>query len=144
VGYRCRQCVNQQQDVFFTATQTDYLITAGVSFGLGIPAAFLTRFGLFLVIILSLVAGGLIAEAVFRATGKRRGRYTWMVAAGGIVLSALVVGLPDVLGTLVAFTAVRGNPGGASASFALLNILPVLLYIVMCAGAAAARLRYGK
>jgi len=34
VGYRCRQCVNQQQAVFFTATQTDYLIAAAVSFGL--------------------------------------------------------------------------------------------------------------
>src|SRR5579859_6333193 len=51
VGYRCKQCVHQQQDVYFSATQLDYVIAGAVSFGLGIPAAFLARLGFLLVII---------------------------------------------------------------------------------------------
>src|SRR5438045_4159536 len=92
VGYRCKQCVHQQQDVYFTATQVDYIVAAAVSFVLSLPISYIVpKLFLFGVIILSLPAGGLIAEAVHRATGKRRGRYTWMIVAAGIVAGAIAV-----------------------------------------------------
>src|SRR5260221_4811148 len=72
VGYRCKECVNQQQDIFYNATQADYLIASAVAFGLGLPLGFFLTQVLFLGIILSLPAGGLIAEVVRRATGRRR------------------------------------------------------------------------
>src|SRR5262249_15598115 len=64
VGYRCRECVYQQQDAFFTATQTDTLIALAVSFAMGIPIGYILSQVLFLGIILSIPAGGLIGEVV--------------------------------------------------------------------------------
>jgi hypothetical protein len=135
VGYRCKQCVHQQQDVYFTATPVDYVVAGAVSFVLGLPAAFiLTRpqMGLFLAIILSLPAGSLIAEVVYRATGRRRGRYTWMIVAAGIVAGAIATNFP-----LIQQTVRRGviNPLGLG--------IP-LVFVVLCAAGAVARLRYGK
>ncbi len=151
VGYRCKQCVHQQQDVFYSASSRDYLIAAAVSFALSVPIAFLltrTAMGLFLIILLGLPAGGLISEAVHRAVGRRRGRYLWAVAAGGIVAGALVAAFPVVQATLLLITAL-GQPGsrvssGALGGFFLGGLLPLILYVVLCAGIAIARLRYGK
>src|ERR1041384_6219500 len=69
VGYRCKECVHQQQDVYFTATQGDYLIGAAVAFGLSFPIGYvMMRIGfLLLVIILAFPAGGLIGDITARA-----------------------------------------------------------------------------
>ncbi len=137
VGYRCKQCVHQQQDVYFTATQQDYLIAAAVSFGLGLPAGFIIpRIFLLAVIFLALMAGGFIAEAVHRLTGKRRGRYTWAVVAGGIIAGA-VIATVATYGSYLLDAAYLG-PG------LLLALLPTVVYVVLSVGAAVARLRYGK
>src|SRR5438105_15184746 len=67
VGYRCKECVHQQQDVYFTASQRDYLIAAAVSFGLALPIGYLLpKLFLLGVLILSLPAGGFIGEVVSR------------------------------------------------------------------------------
>ena len=133
VGYRCKQCVHQQQDVYFSARPTDYLITAAVGLVLGGAIGFILSKSFFLALILGLPAGGLISEVAFRATGKRRGRYTSYAIAGGIVLGTLIANYP-LLGLLLA------APGG----FSLLALAGPGLYIVLCAGAAAARFRLGK
>lgn len=134
VGYRCKECVHQQQDSFFTATQGDYLIAGAVAFGLGLPAAFiLSRVlsFLLLIILLSFPAGGLIGDIVSRANGRRRGRYTWAVVAGAIILSTIVVNFPTLL-------LIAGHPAAAVA------LLEPLLYAGLCVAGAVARLRYGK
>jgi hypothetical protein len=133
VGYRCKECVHQQQDAFFTATQGDYLIAAAVAFGVSLPISFvITRIDfLLLIIIISFPAGSLIADIANRATGKRRGRYTWMIVAGAIVVSTIVVNFSSLIFTL-------SHPAAASLLFT-----PVL-YAALCAAGAVARLRYGK
>ncbi len=137
VGYRCRQCVHQQQDIYFTATQQDYLIAAAISFGLGLPAGFIIpRIFLLAAIFLALMAGGFIAEAVHRVLKGRRGRYTWAVVAGGIIAGA-VVAVIVTYGTLLLDLA---NVGPAL----FLAFLPTGVYVVLSVGAAVARLRYGK
>src|SRR5437870_5188483 len=68
VGYRCKQCVHEQQDVYFSATQRDYMISAAVSLALAIPTAYVaSRVGFFIVILLGLPVGGFIGEIVHRA-----------------------------------------------------------------------------
>src|SRR5689334_24538673 len=64
VGYRCRECVRGQQQVFETAVWYDYLVApvAAAILG-GIAGAFVTALGWF-VIFIAPVAGGLIAEIV--------------------------------------------------------------------------------
>ena len=144
VGYRCRECVHQQQDVYFTATQRDTLIAAAVSFGLSIPISFIIpKIFLLGVILFSLPAGSLIGEAVFRATGKRRGRYTWAVAVGGIVAGALVASIPLIQFALAVID--RANELDMSPATVLGGrLITPLIFVVLCVGGAIARLRYGK
>ncbi|HLV35208.1 MAG TPA: B-box zinc finger protein [Spirillospora sp.] len=118
VGYRCRECARAHEDKFFTATTTDYVIVFAVAAGiaaLGFIGVSLVRFLLF-VFILAIPIGGAIGELALRLTGRRRGRYSGHVAAGGAVVGALAPGLilagqlvlsPTVLiyAGLVAFTA---------------------------------------
>ncbi len=87
VGYRCPQCVRQQQSKFETARWHDYLLAAGISLVLsGLAGALLARLGWF-VIFLAPTAGGVIAEIIRRAVGRRRGRHLVYAAIGGMLLS---------------------------------------------------------
>ncbi len=146
VGYRCKECVHQQQDVYFTASQGDYLIASAVSFGLALPIGYiLPKLFLIGVIILSLPAGGLIAEVVSRTIGRRRGRYIWIAATVAVVLAAIVVNLP----LLRAYAVGASDPRAAGHTDAviltiLIGLLPSALYVVLCVVALIARLRYGK
>jgi hypothetical protein len=93
VGYRCRECSRQQQDKFFTATSNDDIVIFGVCAVLtAIAAAILGRvgFGIWISLILGLPIGGLIGEAALRATGRRRGRQSHVVAAAGAVIGGIV------------------------------------------------------
>ncbi|WP_119065242.1 B-box zinc finger protein [Aggregatilinea lenta] len=115
VGYRCKQCVRQQQDTFFNAQAYDYLIAAVVSLAISFAAAFiLSRIGFFFIAFFAApAAGGVIGGAVRRLTGKRRGRYTAMVVGAGVVLGAL--------------------------PFLLVNPLTIGIYLFMATGTAAAQ-----
>lgn len=88
VGYRCRDCVRQQQSVFYDIQALDYLVAALVSPVLGFLGALITGTVGWLTLFLAPVAGGLIAEAVRWAARRRRGRYLWLVSAGGVVLGS--------------------------------------------------------
>jgi hypothetical protein len=127
VGYRCKECVREQQGVFYNAASFDYVIAAVVALVGGLLGAILVggilgRFGflaLYISFVVSPAAGALIGDVVHRAVGKRRGRYTWLVVAGAIVLGALPVGL-------------------------FFGSLGWLIYLVLAPGAAIGRLRFGS
>jgi hypothetical protein len=146
VGYRCRQCIKQQQAGFFTATSRDYIVAAVVSFVLALPTAYvLLQTGLFLIIILGIPAGGFIGELVHRAVGKRRGEYTWAVAAGAIVIAALIATLSSrEIRVAFEFIARSGADSGPFMEVLLPILIQPILFAAICAGGAVARLRYGK
>jgi hypothetical protein len=94
VGFRCPDCIREQEDKFYSGGNMDYVIAAIVALPLSLIAAGLFTFilsgiGLF-VILISLIAApavaGFIAEAVRWAVGKRRSRYLGHVVAGCVVL----------------------------------------------------------
>ncbi len=106
VGYRCRECVREQQQVFETASTIDYVIAFVVS---GV-AAFLAvallgllivaiPFGGFLGLFVAPAVGGGVAEIVRRSMRGHRGRHLPTAAAGGAILGVL----PSILGGLIAF-----------------------------------------
>ncbi len=133
VGYRCPDCVKQQQAIFYTGTWYDYVIAAIVSLPLAFGAALLlTSINLiwFFIIFLAPLAGGFIAEAVRWAVRRRRSRYLWLVVCGAIVLGAL----PTLVRPLGLLTVGAGG--------ALLGLLFPLLYLALAVGAAYARLRF--
>lgn len=123
VGYRCKQCVGQQQAVFFTGGPVDYIIAGAISLVLGaISAYIMTLLGAwFFALILGPTIGIGIAEAVRFAVRRRRSRYLWAVAAGGIIVGAV----PSLL---LAFSS-------------LWSMIALGLFLVLAVGATVARLR---
>src|SRR3990172_3665897 len=64
VGYRCKQCVRQQQNTYFNAQTIDYILTAGATLVIGFGAAF----------VMSLIGWFIIAFFVGPAVGGAIGR----------------------------------------------------------------------
>jgi MFS family permease len=95
VGYRCKQCVRQHEDKFFSANQNDYAIVFGVCAALsGIGGYIASLINIFLILFfIGIPVGGFVAEAALRATKRRRGRYSGEIGAGGVVVGGLVGGL---------------------------------------------------
>ncbi len=136
VGYRCKECVRGQQDVFFTATSLDYVITAVIALPMAfIAAQIVPRLG-FITIFAGPIVGIAIAEVVRLATGKRRGRYTWLVALACLIVATLLPLLP-----LVQLILLGGaiELGGGS----LLSLGFIVIYLVLAGGTLASRLRFG-
>jgi len=123
VGYRCRECVGQQQAVFYTGGSLDYIIGGMIALVLsGITSFLMTLLGAwFFALILGPTIGIAIAEAVRFAVRRRRSRLLWMVVGLCIVLGA-------VPALLLALRSVWG-------------LLTLGLFLVLAVGAAVARLR---
>src|SRR5260221_8947273 len=89
VGYRCRECVRGQQQVFETVVWYDYLVAAVLAAVLGgLAGALLVNLSWF-TIFLAPIAGGAIAEIVRVAVRRRRGRNLYLVAAGAYIVGCL-------------------------------------------------------
>ena len=95
-GYRCRECVRQQQKTFDTAVWSDYLIGFAVTSGLslvaaGIIAALSLVVGFYMILVCAGVgygAGRVIADAVLRFV-RRRSRALFRLVAAGVIVGAL-------------------------------------------------------
>lgn len=133
VGYRCKECVRGQQQVFFNANAADPIVQGAVGLLLGgmaaALAALITRsLGMGLGFIGWLIAfwagsavGAGIADVAHRAVRRRRSRYGWLVLAGSIAASGLLV------------------------SVILLNLsLTQAIFLVMAVSGAVGRLRWGR
>lgn len=93
VGYRCRECVRGQQQVFFKGKQSDDLVTFAITAALtglvvGILAA-VNLLWIWIAIIVGLPVGAGISELALRATQRRRSRYSHYVGAAGAVIGGL-------------------------------------------------------
>jgi hypothetical protein len=123
VGYRCRECVGQQQAVYYSGGTLDYLIAGAIALVLGGIASYLMMLiGFwFFAIILGPTVGIGIAEAIRFAVRRRRSKYLYLSAALGIVIGAL----PALLIGL----------------FSLWSLLTLAIFLVLAVGAAMARLR---
>lgn len=128
VGYRCKTCVHQQQDIFYTARSVDYVIAAAVGLVLGGVICFVLGQSLFFAILLAIPAGGLISEICHRLVGKRRGRYTGYVLGGAVLVGAVIAMLP-LLSSLLPIQSAQE----------LIVLAGPVLAGVLCAGAAAGR-----
>jgi hypothetical protein len=130
VGYRCRECVSQQQQVFETARWYDYALAVVLAAPLaGVAGALLLNLSYF-VIFLAPVAGGVVAEVVRWAVRRRRGRYLPLAAAGGFALGCLPLFIFPLYITLLA----RSGAG-------LFSLIWALAYAVIGASTLFARLR---
>jgi len=92
VGYRCRQCVRQVEDKFFTGTNTDYIVIFSISLGLTIVGALVASLINFIILtfFIGIFWAGFIGEANLRMTNRRRGRNSGQVSATGAVIGGLL------------------------------------------------------
>jgi hypothetical protein len=140
VGYRCRDCVHAQQDIFYNALPTDNLIAAALTLPIAYVAGLIASHLFWLAIFAGLLLGQLIAEVVQRVLKKRRGRYTWAVVLGCFIAGTFLVMLPVVLPLLNGRLGLITN----GASNLVLDLIIDGVYLVLCGGTIIARLRYGK
>jgi len=111
VGFRCPDCIREQENKYYTGANSDYIIAAIISLPLSLVAAavfslILGGIGFFTLIITFFAApaaGGFIAEAVRWGVKKRRSRYLRHVVVGCLVAGtipflALALFLGDGLG----------------------------------------------
>lgn len=99
VGYRCKQCVRQHDDKFFTATNNDVLVVFAVCAGLaGVVGAIASAVGVPLLfsLLLGFPIGGAIGTIALRATKRRRARRSAEVATAGVVIGGLAGALLQV------------------------------------------------
>ncbi|MGH2537938.1 MAG: B-box zinc finger protein, partial [Candidatus Promineifilaceae bacterium] len=75
VGYRCPECIREQEDVFYTARPLDYALSAAVALPLALLGAFLASAVGFWAIFVAPVVGSVIGRVCFRLAGRRRGRW---------------------------------------------------------------------
>jgi hypothetical protein len=154
VGYRCKNCIKAQQKIFYADFRPIYyVIAAAVALPLSLIAAMLIpRIGWWLTFILSPAAGAGIAEVSRWAIRRRRGKYTWIVVCGCIILGGLLAIALSLFGmVLIALLSMFGGGMGNIGEIAslvamggLFDTLWVIVYVVMATGAAYWRLRPGK
>jgi hypothetical protein len=100
-GYRCRECVKEQQKKFDTAVWYDYpLIFVVVAFlsylGSLVGGWIAVRFGFYIIILALFLApaiGGLIAGAARLVTGRRRSKRLFLLAVIAAVVGCIPVSL---------------------------------------------------
>jgi hypothetical protein len=98
VGYRCKECVRQQQNVYFNAETRDNPIALGIGFLVTLLATPLISlilgrtgfFGIMIALFIGASAGGILAQIIRWAVGRRRGRYLPYFALAGIILGVLL------------------------------------------------------
>jgi len=94
VGYTCVDCVRGHEDKFYNSTMVDYAIVGVISVIGGAAGAFIvTLLGLFFALIVAPLSGGVVAQLALSVTGRRRGRQSGYVCAGGVLIGGLVTGL---------------------------------------------------
>ncbi|MEZ4639980.1 MAG: DnaJ domain-containing protein [Caldilineaceae bacterium] len=133
VGYRCKECVSQQQNVYFNAAGSDNLIAFGVGFLVAAIASPIVGLliggfgfiGLIIAFVAGSAAGSALAQIIRRAVGRRRGRRLPVLALMGLVLGVL-------LGNLILFFVTGVLP---------LFSLPKLLFTALALGSAYPQLR---
>lgn len=138
VGYVCPDYVRGRRARFFNASPVDEVIAGVIAFFGGLAGGFMltliggTLFGFLGALFGGPLLGGAVAEAVRRVLNKRRGEYTWLIAAAALIVGGLLVPLlPFLLSLLV----------GAPRGFSLLGVVVPGIGLALAAGTLVARLR---
>jgi len=143
VGLRCKVCGKPARDALATLRPTQLAIAVGVSLAggaiIGYAGSALQIFGL----VAAFFGGGLIAEALDRSVGIKRGPRIIAIAAPGIIAGGLVGGALSVFWSwqqLLSY-AQQGEPGIPLDAYLWTELPFALLAVLVAAGVAAARLR---
>ena len=90
-GYRCRECVHNQQKIFNTANWYDYLLGFLIATGLSYLGSLIAPKMGFFVLFLAPLVGMIIAEGVRFVTQRRRSKQLFITIAVGALIGSLPV-----------------------------------------------------
>jgi DNA-directed RNA polymerase subunit RPC12/RpoP len=133
-GYRCANCVKQQQKVFDTSKPQDYILGFIIAVVLSLLASRLVSIIGFFTFLLAPAAGVAIAEGVRLIIKKRRSKRLFRLVLLGIILG----GLPTILQSLFyLFLQLQASAFNISS---LLTLGYQILYLVLAVPSASYRL----
>ena len=133
-GYRCPECVRNQQKIFDTSKPLDYILGFVIALFLSTIGSFIVRNIGFFTILLAPAAGVVIAEAVRFVIKKRRSDRLFKVVTIAIILG----GLPLIL--LIGINFILDLSSGSLNFFSLLPLGYQVLYLVLAVPSAYYRL----
>lgn len=149
---RCPDCASLRGNTLYKIPPARLALAAVAGVVTGIVGAFIMAQISFFVFFIGPIYGGIVAEAVLRSAGRKRGRVLEVIGVGGIVLGAIVVCVgPLVLLALSAHAgagAAHASPtapsagGGFMAAAGLLGILWPLVGCGLGISTCYARLKY--
>ncbi len=129
VGLRCKSCGKPSRDALTSLKPNQVVIGFAVALGLGAIVGYLgAQIGFFMIVI-GFFAGTIIAEAMDRSIGIKRGPRILAVAVAGILLGGCIGAAISLAGTwrdLELFAAAAREAGAPEYTFAdfLLGYLP--------------------
>ncbi len=133
-GYRCRDCVRQQQRIFDTSQPLDYIWGFMIAVVLSFAGSFLSSFIGFFTVLLAPAAGTAVAEVVRAVTRKRRSKRLFKLVSAGVILGGAPMILIRVLSLYLSLGA---------GTLSLMTLLPLgyqILYLVLAVPSAYYRL----
>jgi hypothetical protein len=95
-GYRCKECIREQQKVFDTATWYDFPVAIGLATLLSLIGSIVVTFLGFFIIFLAPFAGFAISEVVRIIIHHRRNRTLFKLVAGAVFLGGLLLAIPSL------------------------------------------------
>ncbi|HEY7589396.1 MAG TPA: hypothetical protein VH723_00245 [Candidatus Limnocylindrales bacterium] len=138
VGLRCKDCGTPARDPLTSLAPAELGAGAAAAVGAGTIAGLVgLQIGFFFSICIGPIIGGLIGEAVMRATGYKRGLAMKALTIGGIVLGVLLAGL-------IQYTLLLRQMGGEFLpvdAYLASVVLGATVYIAAASVGAYARLR---
>ncbi|HET9756729.1 MAG TPA: hypothetical protein VFP66_09520 [Candidatus Limnocylindrales bacterium] len=147
VGLRCRTCGKPSRDALTSLKPNQIAIALAVATGLGaVVGYFGAQFG-FLMIVIGFFAGTLIAEALDRTVGIKRGPQIITIAVAGVVFGSLIGAGFSLIGTWREFQAfassaeASGMPVYTLDAFLFDNVPAVLIALIATIAGVYARLR---
>jgi hypothetical protein len=100
-GYRCKDCVHQQQKVFETAEWFDYPLVFFIVGGLSFLGSLLAAILGILIIFVAAIIGVAIAEATRFIIRRRRSKRLFQTAAAAAVIGSLPLLISQGFGALM-------------------------------------------
>jgi hypothetical protein len=147
VGLRCKTCGNPARDALASLRPSQIAVGALVAGGLGAAVGYFSaHFGWFMLVV-GFFAGTLIAEALDRTVGIKRGPRILAVAIAGIVVGGLIGGAFALAGqwremqAFLASAEAEGMPAYPLDAFLMQYLPAVLIALVATTVGAWTRLR---
>jgi hypothetical protein len=147
VGLRCKTCGKPSRDALTSLKPNQIAIGFAVSMALGAAVGYFgAQLGLFMIVI-GFFAGTLIAEALDRTVGIKRGPRILAIAIGGVVIGGLIGAGWSLIGTwreIQAFASsaeAGGMPVYTLDAFLFDNVPAVLIALIATIAGLYARLR---